>query len=86
VCNICFIFSCVLRTGHTIAIQWTIPNMGSRSSRVKPRTIEIGICCFSGNHAPLYSNNRDWLIAIKIMWPSGVTCLAADCCFSGLSL
>jgi hypothetical protein len=32
----------------------------SRPDRVKPRT-EIGICCFSANHAALRRKSKDWL-------------------------
>ena len=43
---------------------------------------KIGICCFSEKHAILTTG---WL-RIRIMCPSGVTCLSTDCCFSELAL
>ena len=39
---------------------------------------QIGICSFSVKHAELMRKSKDWLA------PSGVTCLATDCCFSEL--
>ena len=48
-------------------------------------------CGRSWIRAPVGSNQRllNWyllLLGIRIMWPSGATCLSADCCFSGLGL
>ena len=56
----------------------------------KPRSgqtkeYKIGICCFSAKHAALRRKSKDWL-EIRIMCPSGATCLPADCCFSELAL
>ena len=39
---------------------------------------KIGICCFSAKHT-------GWL-GIRIICPSGETCLPADCCLSELAL
>jgi hypothetical protein len=47
----------------------------TRSGQTKD--YKIGICCFSAK--------TDWFI-IRIMCPSGATCLPADCCFSELAL
>ena len=48
---------------------------------------KIGMCCFSAKHVALRSKSKDWLgLGIRIMCPSGVTCLSADCYFSELSL
>jgi hypothetical protein len=44
----------------------------------KTKDFKIGICCFSVKYA-------GWL-GIRIMCPSGETCLPADCCFSDLVL
>ena len=43
---------------------------------------KIGICCFSAKHAALRRKSKEqgWL-GIRIMCPSGATCLPADCCF-----
>ena len=47
---------------------------------------EIGICCFSAKHTVLGERAKtDWL-GIRIMCPSGTTCLSTDCCFSELAL
>jgi len=47
----------------------------------------IGICCFSPKHAALQGvrAKTGWL-GIKIMCPSAVTYLPANCCFSELAL
>ena len=39
---------------------------------------QIRMCCFSAMHA-----KTGWL-GIRIMCPSGATCLPVDCCFSKL--
>ena len=43
---------------------------------------KISICCFSTKHTALRTG---WL-GIRIMCPSGATCLPEDCCFSELAL
>ena len=45
---------------------------------------KIGICCFSAKHVALRIKTG-WL-GVRIMCPSGVTCLSTDCCFSELAL
>ena len=45
---------------------------------------KIGICCFSAKHIAL--RRKTSLLGIRIMCPSGATCLPADCCFSELAL
>ena len=47
---------------------------------------EIGICCFSSEHAALRRKSKDWLAWNRDNVPSGATCLPADCCFSELAL
>ena len=44
---------------------------------------KIGICCFSAKHAALRRKGMQtgWL-GIRIMCPSGATCLPADSCFT----
>ena len=54
----------------------------ARSSEIKD--YGIGVCCFSATHVAL-RRKTGWL-RIKIMCPSGATCLPADCCFSELAL
>ena len=49
---------------------------------------KIGICFFSAKHAGLRKTSKfktGWL-GIRILCPSGPTCLSADCCFSELAL
>ena len=48
---------------------------------------KIGICCFSAKHAAFKGERAKtgWL-GIRLMCQSGATCLAADCCFSELTL
>ena len=46
----------------------------------------IGTCCFSDKHATQRSKRKDGLLGIRIMYPSGATCLSADCCFGELAL
>ena len=43
---------------------------------------KIGICCFSAKHTAL---RRRAKTGIRIMCPSGATCLPADCFFSELA-
>ena len=46
-----------------------------------------GIYSFCAKLAALRRNNTDWFwLRIRIMCPSGVTCLFADCCFSELAI
>jgi len=45
---------------------------------------KIGICCFSAKHAAL--RRKTGCLGIRIMYPSGATCLPADCHFSELGL
>ena len=46
---------------------------------------EIGICCFSANHAALWRKAKTGWLGIRIC-QSGVTSLSADCRFSELTL
>jgi hypothetical protein len=45
---------------------------------------KIGICCFSAKH--LGERAKTGWLGIRIMCPSGATCLPKDCCFSELAL
>ena len=53
----------------------------------QPKDYNIGVCCFSSKHSVLRRRKKKtgWL-GIRIMCPSGATCLSADCCFSKLAL
>ena len=46
----------------------------------------IGFWCFSSTHAVLRRKSKDRGLEIKIMCPSGATCLPVDCCFIKLEL
>ena len=52
----------------------------------QPKDFKIGMCTFSAKHAALRRKSKDWSLGIRIMCPSGTTCLPADCCFSELAL
>jgi hypothetical protein len=45
---------------------------------------KICICCFSAKYVA-FRRKAGWL-GIRIMCPSGATCLPVDCCFSELTL
>jgi hypothetical protein len=47
---------------------------------------KIGICCFSDKHTALRKRAKTGWLGIRIMCPSGATCLPADCCFSEVAL
>ena len=47
---------------------------------------KIGICCFSAKHAALRSKAKTGGLGIRIMYPSGATCLSMGCSFSELAL
>jgi len=53
-----------------------------RSSQIKDH--KIGICCFPDKHSGVRA--KTGLLGIRMMCPSGTTCLSADCCFSELAL
>jgi hypothetical protein len=54
--------------------------------RVKPKTKKLVIFCFSAKHAELRRRSKTGWFGIRIMCPSGATCLPVDCCFSELAL
>jgi hypothetical protein len=43
------------------------------------------MCCFTAKHTEL-TRNQTGCFGIRIMCPSGATCLSADCYFSELAL
>ena len=47
----------------------------------QPNDYKIGICCFSAKHEALRRKGERWH-GIRIMCPSGATCLSVDCCFT----
>jgi hypothetical protein len=55
-----------------------------RSDQIKD--YKIGICCISAKHTALKSITKDGWLGLRIMCPSGATCLSTDCCISELAL
>ena len=60
-------------------------------ARLEPRVdqtkdYEMDVWCFSANHTALRRKRKDWLARNQKMYPNGMTCLSADCCFSELAL
>jgi hypothetical protein len=47
---------------------------------------KIGIYCFSAKYAALRRKNKTGWLGIRIMCPSGATCLSEDCCFISADL
>jgi len=76
------------RIGYVIAcvLVPSVVDRGSSSDRVKPKTIKFVFVV-----SPLSTQHRGeraksgWL-RIRIVCPSGMTCLSTDCCFSELAL
>jgi len=56
---------------------------GSEARSGRTKDYKIGICCFTAKYAAL--RRTGWL-GIRIMCPSGTTCISADGCFSELAL
>ena len=61
-------------------------DMGFEPRSDQSKDFEIGICCFSAKLAALRERAKTGWLGIRIMCPSGATCLSADCCFSELAL
>ena len=55
-----------------------------RSGQTKDN--QIGICCFSTQHAALRRKSKDCLARNQNNMSSGATCLSTHCCFSELAL
>ena len=47
---------------------------------------KIGICCFQLRTQHLGERAKTGWLGIRIICPSGATCLPADCCFCELAL
>ena len=52
----------------------------------KRHTIRLVFSGFPIPHAALKCKRKDWLIGIRILCPSGATCLSINCCFNKLAL
>jgi len=60
--------------------------VGSSTDRLKPKTIKLAFAaCPVGTQHTGERAKTVWP-AIRIMCPSGATCLPANCCFSELAL
>ena len=60
--------------------------MGSSPDRVKSKTIKLVFVASLLSTQHLGERAKTGWFGIRIMYPSGVTCLSADCCFSELAL
>ena len=58
--------------------------MGSSNDWVNPKTIKLAFVASPISTQNLGERAKNGLLGIRIMWPSGETCLPADCCFSGI--
>jgi hypothetical protein len=59
---------------------------GFKPLSCQTKDCEINICCISAKHEALRRNSKEWLArGIRIMSPSGSTCLPLEC-FSELPL
>ena len=80
---VCVLASSVVYRGFVCLPQlWYI--VGLSSSQVKPKTMKL-VFAASPLRTLRVGSNTGWL-EIRIMCPSGATCLSADCCFSELEL
>ena len=66
-----------------LASRATDCGVESRSGKTKDH--KIGMCCFSAKHTA-WARATTCGVGIRIMCPSGVTCLSVDCCISDLAL
>ena len=51
------------------------------TSSCQPKNYEIGICCFSADHAVLMCKSKDYWFEIRIMSPRESAGISADWCF-----
>jgi hypothetical protein len=58
---------------------------GFEHRSVQTKYFKIGICYFSAKHTALRERAKTGWLGIRIMCPSGATCLHAVCCFSELA-
>ena len=59
--------------------------MSSSPVRVKPKIIKLVVVASPLKKKKGIRVNAGWL-GIRIICPSGATCLSVDCCFSALAL
>jgi hypothetical protein len=64
----------------------SVVDRGLESRSGQTTGYDIDICCFSTKHAALMRNSKDGWLGLRIMCPSGATCLSTDCCISELAL
>jgi hypothetical protein len=61
-------------------------NRGFEPKSNPTKDYEIGICCFSSEHAALRRKSKDWLAWNRDNVPSGAICLPSDISRSELAL
>ena len=66
--------------GRGCSRSWVRAPIGSNQK------CKIVICWFSTKHATLKEGVNTGCLGIRIMFPSGATCLSADCCFSEVAI
>ena len=74
-------------TNHTEPHDVMISVLGSCELRSLSSHAKFSICCFSGKHAALRRNSKDWLtLNLDNMWRCKSTCLPVNNGFSELTL
>jgi hypothetical protein len=87
--NTCIIlYSIINRIGGIMVSMLALSavNRGFEPRSGQTKDYKIGICFFSAKHAAFRRKSKDGWLGIRIMCPSGATCLPVDCCFSELAL
>jgi hypothetical protein len=64
----------------------SVVDRGFESGRVKPKTLKLVFVASPLSTQHLGERAKTGWLGIRIMCPSGATCLPADCCFSELAL
>ena len=65
-------------------LVWRVVNRGFEPQSGKTKDCKICIFCVSAKHATL--RTKTGCLGIRIICPSGATCLSTDSCFSELTL
>jgi hypothetical protein len=69
--------------GVIVSVRYIV---GSSPGRVKPMTIKLVFVASPLSTQHLGEIAKTGWLGIRIMCPSGATCLSVDCCFSELAL
>ena len=59
---------------------------GFEPGRVKPKTMKLVFVAFLQSTQHLGERTKTSWLGIRILCPSGASCLSADCCFSELAI